>query len=43
MIVMLPVIGGIHYAWMKMNDQSDRKELPIISVCNLIPPRTLNS
>lgn len=32
MIVMLPVLGAIHYGWMKMSDQSDRKELPIISV-----------
>ena len=32
MIVMIPVIGGIHYGWMKMNDQADRKELPIVSV-----------
>lgn len=31
-IVMLPVIGAIHYGWMQMQDQSDRKELPIISV-----------
>lgn len=32
LIVMLPVLGGIHFAWMQMNDQKDRKELPIVSV-----------
>ena len=32
LIVMLPVIGAIHYGWWQMSDNKDRKELPIVSV-----------
>lgn len=36
LIVMLPVVAGIHIGWMQMQDQRDRNELPIMSFAKLV-------
>ena len=47
LIVMLPIIGGIHYGWVKLQEvdkfvkKHERRELPIIEVFSYSPIATI--